>query len=68
MADPVRIEMTALAGVDLQRRYAGGADALGVAGGLLVALNHRDVEVIFQPDDGFGQQRGLAGTGTGHQI
>jgi hypothetical protein len=33
--------VAALAGVDLQRRCAGGADAVGVVAGLLVAFDHR---------------------------
>jgi hypothetical protein len=34
------VEVAALAGVDLQRGRAGGADAVGVVAGLLVALDH----------------------------
>ena len=36
----VGIQMTALAGIDLQRGCAGGADARGIVVGLLVALDH----------------------------
>ena len=37
-----RVEVAALAGVDLDRGRAGGADAVGVVRGLLVALDDRD--------------------------
>ena len=60
--------MTALAGVDLDGRRAGRADALGVIGGLLVALDHRQRQTSMQALDGVHQQRGLAGAGTGHQV
>ena len=46
VADHVRVEMAALAGVDLDRRRAGGADPLRIVRGLLIALDdgdrHRD--------------------------
>jgi hypothetical protein len=63
--------MTALAGVDLQRRSAGGADALGVEAGLLVALDdaHRHrLGQGLQRGDRAHQQAGLAGAGAGHQV
>jgi hypothetical protein len=40
MAHHMPIQMAALAGVDLDRGGAGGADAVGVGAGLLVALDH----------------------------
>ena len=39
-----RVEVATLAGVDLDRGRAGGADAVGVEAGLLVAFDHRDVQ------------------------
>ena len=68
MAEHVRIEMAALAGIDLQRRCAGGADAVGVAVGLLVALDHGDGHLLAQRFDGAHQQAGLAGAGAGDQV
>ena len=63
--------MAAFAGVDLDRGYAGFADALGVVTGLLIALDHRQRQVgaaLAQGHEGAAQQGGLAGTGAGHQI
>ena len=60
MPRDARIEMAALAGVDLKRGRAGCADALGVHGRLLVAFDHGHGEVALQPLDGFHQQRGFA--------
>ncbi len=51
-----------------KRLGAGGADALGVVGGLLVALDHRDGELVLEIGDGPHQQRGLAGAGAGNKI
>jgi len=66
-----RVEVATLAGVDLDRGGAGGADAVGVEAGLLVALDHRDVQagrVLFQRFDGRAEQRGLARAGAGDQV
>ncbi len=63
-----RVEVAALAGVDLQRGRAGRADALGVVGGLLVALDHRDRQGRQQPLDRLGQQRRLARAGARHEV
>ena len=60
--------MAALAGVDLDRRRAGGADALGVVGGLLVAFDHADRKTVLQLGDGADQQCGLAGAGARDQV
>src|SRR3989338_3256140 len=60
--------MAALAGIDLQRRCAGGTDARGIVVGLLVALDHGERMRTVQGSDGFYQQGGLAGAGAGHQI
>ena len=68
VADHVCIEMTALAGVDLDRRRAGRADAVGVVGCLLVALDDMDSQPITQHLDGLHQQRGLAGSGAGDEV
>ena len=42
LGDHRRVEMAAPAGVDLDGRRAGGADAVGVVRGLLVALDDTD--------------------------
>jgi hypothetical protein len=56
VANHVRVEMTALAGIDLHRRRAGGADPFGVAAGLLVALDDGDRQSVLQQLDGAAQQ------------
>ena len=68
MADHVGVEVAALAGVDLHRRGAGGADAVGVVAGLLVALDHRDGVARRQRGDGAHQQRGLARARAGDEV
>jgi hypothetical protein len=50
------------------RWHAGGADALGVEAGLLVALDHRHRHFAAQQVDGAGQQGGFAGAGAGNQV
>ena len=67
VADHMRVKMTSLAGVDLDRRCAGGADAVGVIGGLLVAFDHGAGHISQHPE-GLDKQRGLAGTGTGDKV
>ena len=64
----MRVEMTTLAGVDLDRRRAGGANALRVVRCLLIALDHGDREAFPQFADRARQQRRLAGARTRHQI
>ena len=68
VGDHLRVEMAAFAGVDLNRRGAGGADARGVVHRLLIAFNHRAGGFLFQPQQGFRQQGGFAGAGAGDQI
>ena len=68
VADHVRVEVAALAGVHLDRLGAGGADALGVVAGLLVALDHRQRMAAGEPADGLDQQRRLARAGTGDEV
>ena len=68
MAHHVGIEMAALAGIDLHCGHAGGANTVSVEAGLLVALDHRDPGLVLEPLDSAGEQRGLAGTGTRHQV
>ena len=66
-----RVEVAALAGVDLDRGRAGGADALGVEGGLLVAFDHRHRQrrvALAQRLDGGAEQGGFARSGAGHQV
>ena len=66
-----RVEMAALAGVDLDRGRAGGADAVGVEAGLLVALDHGHVQAglaRLERLDGGAQQRGLARAGAGDEV
>jgi hypothetical protein len=60
--------VAALAGIDLQRGDTGGANPLGVVGGLLVALDDADRHLPLQRFDGPDQQRGLARTGTRHEV
>ena len=64
----VRLQMAAGTGVDLDHRAAGGADALGVVGGGLVALYHEDAHLVAQRTDGAFQQAGFAGTRRTHQV
>jgi hypothetical protein len=45
----------------------GGADAVGVVGGLLVALDHGE-RLVAQHLDGLDQKRRLAGAGGGHEV
>ena len=69
--DHRRIEMAALAGVDLHGRRTGGADAIGVVAGLLVALDHCErLWWVLTPQraDRGHQQRGLARAGARHQV
>ena len=68
MTDHVGVQVTALAGVDLQSRDAGGADAVGVMAGLLIALDHRQGVLVLEVLDAAGQQAGLAGAGAGDQV
>jgi hypothetical protein len=68
LAHHVGIQMAALAGVDLQRGCAGGANARGIVVGLLVAFDHRERQAAIQRSDAFHQQRSLAGTGAGYKI
>src|ERR1019366_4656437 len=57
-----------LAGVDLDRRHTGGANALGVVRGLLIALDHRDRLPVLQIGNGLHQQRGLAGAWARNEV
>jgi hypothetical protein len=66
--DHLGVEVAALAGVDLQRRRAGGADAVGVDAGLLVAFDHRHRQPAGEQLDGAHQQRGLARAGAGDEV
>ncbi len=71
VADHLRVEVAALAGVDLDRWCAGRADAVGVEAGLLVTFDHRNRELRrtgFQRFDGRAQQRGLARAGAGDEV
>jgi hypothetical protein len=68
VADHVGVEVAALAGVDLDGRRAGGADALGVVAGLLVAFDHRHRALPLSISMVLHQQRGLARAGAGHQV
>ena len=48
MADHVRVQMAALSRIDLDGWRAGGADALRVIGGLLVAFDHGDRKPVLE--------------------
>ena len=61
--DHVRVEMASLAGVDLHGAHTGRADALGVARGLLVALDHGDREPALEVVDRAHQERGFPDPG-----
>ena len=62
------IQMAALSGVDLQGRCAGGANAVGIMRGLLVALDDRRRNPTLERLDRAHQQRRLARAGTGYKI
>ena len=62
------VEMTGLAGVDLKCRRPGCPYALGVACGLLVALDDFYRPCAPQVLDGPHQQRGLARARAGHEV
>ena len=68
MPDHMGIEMTALAGVDLDGGGAGGADARRIVGGLLVALDHKGRNLALQLLDGPDQKFGLARAGARNQV
>jgi hypothetical protein len=68
MADHVRVEMAALAGIDLQCGNAGRANSFGVATGLLVALDDGHRQPRLQQLDGAAEQAGLSRTGAGNQL
>jgi len=58
-----RVEVAAFAGVDLNRRNAGGTDAFGIQTGLLVTFDHRQRQVgltLAQGREGGAPQRGFA--------
>ncbi len=66
-----RVQMAALAGIDLNRWRTGGADAVGIKTGLLVAFDHCHGQfglALAQGFDGGAQQRGFARTGAGDQV
>ncbi len=66
-----RVEVATLAGVDLDGGRTGGADAVGIETGLLVAFDHGHVQdglSGFERLDGGAQQRGLAGARAGDDI
>jgi hypothetical protein len=65
------VQVATLAGVDLDGRRAGGADAVGVVRGLLVALDHGQRQLgvlLLQGTYGGAQQCGLARAGAGHEV
>ena len=64
----LRIQMAAFAGVNLNCRGAGFADARRVVYRLLVALDHRAGDAPVEAFERFGQQRGFTGTGAGDQV
>ena len=65
------VQVAALAGIDLDGGRAGGADAVGIEAGLLIALDHRHADirsVLFEGMDGGAQQCSLARSGAGDQV
>jgi hypothetical protein len=59
--------MAAGPGVHLHHRGAGGADALGVVGGRLIALDHRQRSGLERAD-GALEEAGLAAARRAHQV
>ena len=68
VADHVRVEVAAFAGVDLQRWHTGGADALGVVGSLLITFDDLDGDRVLEQFDGLDEQARLARTRAGNEI
>ncbi|SBP87012.1 hypothetical protein THIARS_50260 [Thiomonas delicata] len=68
MADHMRIQVAALAGIDLHAGHTGRTDALSVERGFLVTLDHRETELAAQVGEGAGEQRGLSGPRAGDEI
>ena len=68
VADHMGIEVAASSGVDLDRRHAGGADALGIVGGFLVALDNTNWNRLAQRPRGRHQERRLARPRARQQI
>ena len=62
------IQVAAFAGVDLNRRGTGFANARRVVNGLLVAFDHRAGDAPVQALERFREQRGFAGAGAGDQV
>ena len=65
------IKVATAPGVDLDRRRSGGAYAVGIQAGLLVAFDHRHRPArcaAFEGLDGGAQQRGLARAGAGDEV
>src|SRR5271157_1757179 len=60
--------MAASASIHLHRLHAGGADAFGIIGGLLVALDHGDRQAVLEFRDGTAKQRRLARARAGDKI
>ena len=56
----VSLQMAAGTGIDLNRAGAGGANALGIVGGHLIALDDRDAGPAGQLFDGAFEQRRLS--------
>ncbi|CDW93714.1 hypothetical protein THICB2_400015 [Thiomonas sp. CB2] len=68
VADHVGVQVAALAGVDLHAAHAGGADAVGVERGFLVAFDYRQIKFAAQGGEGTGKQGGLARSGAGDEV
>ena len=68
MSHHMRVEMTAAAGVDLHRRHARCADALGVVGAFLIAFYDPHREVLLEAVQGFDQQRRFSCARARHKI
>jgi hypothetical protein len=68
MANHMRVEMAALACVDLHGRRAGSANTVGIVRCLLVALDHSQRSLALPALDGFDQQGGFPGAGAGDEV
>ena len=68
LADHLRVEVAALPRVHLDGGGAGGADAVRVERGLLVAFHHHDGIARLQRVDGAHEQRRLARARARHEV
>lgn len=68
LRDHVGLKVASRSSVDLNRRCPGGANAIAVIGGGLIALDDEDRNFVLEVLNGPFQQRGLAGTGRADDV